>query len=478
MIFNSIEFIFFFSILLLFLFILNNKSESFKKGVLLIASYFFYGYWNWKFLGLIFITTIMNYVCANRITSSTLYRNKKLWLSAAIVCNLGILSFFKYFNFFIESLQSVWPLEKFPLRNLDIILPLGISFFTFQATGFIIDVYRQKTVPVNKLDFALFIAFFPQLLAGPISRASQFFPQLNNRILLKSENFKSGLQQFLIGFMKKVLLADSLSIFVNEVYRNIPLFDRVSIIAAVIAYSFQIYFDFSGYTDMAIGAARVLGFELPVNFRYPYRSRNVTEFWRRWHISLSLWLKDYLYISFGGNKKGRYRTYFNLLATMAIGGLWHGANWTFVFWGVFHGLCLAIHKFYSSLLNKNSKESEEPFQKPKNILEIINEFLSILATFIFIALSWVLFRSPDISTAIEIFKIILWGNEGIRWIHISFYLIIPFFFLWQLNPFSASLKEKYIRFDTLSGLTVSIAILLLIIFFSPIGSSPFIYFQF
>jgi alginate O-acetyltransferase complex protein AlgI len=478
MIFSSIDFLIFFSVLILIIHLLKHQNEFIKKGILLLASYFFYGYWNWRFLGLIFITTIINYVCANKISCSTILRNKRIWLSIAIIGNLGILSFFKYYNFFIDSLRSVWPLERFPLRNLDIILPLGISFFTFQATGFIIDVYRQKIEPANKLDFALFIGFFPQLLAGPISRASQFFPQLKNRILIRSDNFQDGLRQFLIGFLKKALLADSLSIFVNEVYGNISIFNRASVIAAVVAYSFQIYCDFSGYSDMAIGAARILGFELPVNFRHPYRSRNVTEFWRRWHISLSFWLRDYLYIPFGGNKKGECRTYFNLMATMALGGLWHGANWTFVLWGIFHGFFLAVHKFYLSFFNKKSKPSEEPFQRPLNIFQIMKDSASILATFLFVSMAWVLFRSPDTNTAIKILKIIILGNKGIQWIHISFYLIIPLFFLWQLNPLAEQIKKKVIGFDTLGGLTMSIAVLFLIIFFSPTGSSPFIYFQF
>jgi alginate O-acetyltransferase complex protein AlgI len=478
MIFSSIDFIIFFSILIIILQCLKSSNETLKKGVLLSASYFFYGYWNWRFLGLIFLTTGVNYFCGNKIAGSTLSWDKKFWLLLSLIANLGILSFFKYYNFFIDSIHSILPLERFPLRNLDIVLPLGISFFTFQAMGFTIDVYRQKIKPIKKLDFALFIGFFPQLLAGPISRASQFFPQLNNKISLRSDNFKNGFRQFLIGFMKKTLFADSLSIFVNEIYGNVSLFDRTTVMAAVIAYSFQIYCDFSGYSDMAIGAARILGFELPVNFRHPYRSRNVGEFWRRWHISLSSWLRDYLYIPLGGNRRGNYRTYANLLVTMALGGLWHGANWTFVLWGVFHGVMLMVHRFYLAFFSLTETTSKDPFQKPFYISQIIKDIASVLTTYTLVCIAWILFRSKDIFAAGKILKIMVAGNDGIHWIHISFYLIIPLFFVWQLYPKAEELKQNLIGFDSLKGLVVTIAVICLIIFFSPVGSSPFIYFKF
>lgn len=479
MIFSSIDFLFFFVGVLFVLKVLETKAEISKRTFLLIASYYFYGYWNWRFLPLIFFMTGINYFAGKKIHDSDIKQVQQRWLVVSVVASLWVLGVFKYYNFFIDSLHTIFPLSRFPLRTLDIILPLGVSFFTFKAMSYTIDIYRKQIQPCSFLDFALFIVFFPQLLSGPIARASEFLPQLKNRIVITRQNLSDGSRQFVIGFFKKSLLADSLAIFVNEVFNNIALFDGWTIALAVIAYSIQIYCDFSGYSDMAIGAGRVLGFELPLNFNHPYKSRNVSEFWRRWHISLSSWFRDYLYIPLGGSRKGEVRAYINLFSTMTLCGLWHGASWNFVIWGMLHGMALLVHRVYKKVAGKEKNhENQDPFTQPFSFIKYLQEFSSILVTYIAVCIGWIFFRAPDLESVVMVVNRIISGAEGIRWIHVSFYLIAPWFFIWHMIPNDEVVKQRLIGFDSYGRLTLFIAMVMMIFLFSPIGSSPFIYFQF
>jgi alginate O-acetyltransferase complex protein AlgI len=324
------------------------SKQKLRHVILLIASYIFYSWWDWRFCFLMIILTIVSFFSAIQIDK---HPENKLFIFVGVIIPLTILGIFKYFNFFISSFVEIFGIRY--VNSLNIILPVGISFYTFQSLSYTIDVYRKKiNAEKDFIKLALYIAFFPQLVAGPIVRASDFLPQLEEERNINLDNFKIGIQIFVSGLFKKVVIADWLSVFVDDVFRTPSAFHAISLILAVIAYSIQIYFDFSGYSDMAIGCAKCLGYDFVRNFNLPYISRNITEFWKRWHISLSSWLKEYLYIPLGGNRKGGIRTYMNNMITMLLGGLWHGANWTFLAWGGAHGIALCIHKFYKKLFGK------------------------------------------------------------------------------------------------------------------------------
>jgi alginate O-acetyltransferase complex protein AlgI len=371
MTFSSITFFVFFAIVMILMVItkipLFSNPRKLRHIILLVASYIFYGWWDWRFCFLMFVLSMVAYISALQIDKG---QNRRVYLTIGVVVPLIILGFFKYFNFFVSTFVNIFNIHN--VSSLNIILPVGISFYTFQSLSYTIDVYRNK-INAEK-DFsklALYISFFPQLVAGPIVRASDFLPQLEENRNISIDNLKTGVQIFVFGLFKKIVIADWLSVFVDDVFRTPNAFHAISLILAVIAYSIQIYFDFSGYSDMAIGCAKCLGYDFIRNFNIPYISRNISEFWRRWHISLSSWLKEYLYIPLGGNRKGIVRTYINNLLTMLLGGLWHGANWTFVAWGGAHGIALCINKIYKwvssciSYTNNNSNYYKENNKLPK-----------------------------------------------------------------------------------------------------------------
>jgi D-alanyl-lipoteichoic acid acyltransferase DltB (MBOAT superfamily) len=354
-------------------------------------------------------------------------------------------------------------------------MPLGISFYIFQIITYSVDIYREKIEPTSLRNFSLFVSFFPKLIVGPIAPAAQFLPQLDRPVILTRANLEAGAALFIVGLVKKNLLADSLTPFVDEIFAHPALYDGVSLFSAAIGYSMQIYCDFSGYSDMAIGIALILGFTLPANFNYPYRAVSVTDFWRRWHISLSSWLRDYLYIPLGGSRKGTGRTYLNLFITFFLCGLWHGAGITYIFWGVFHGLGLIIHKAWQTMQQQFGRVRGSHQAATASFL---TGTIAILVTYLFVTTGWILFRSPGMPDALLFFQRIISNADGVRWIHLSFYLITPFFLVWHLLPGNRLLFEKLVRFDTVSGLTVSLGLVMLVLLFSPMETSPFIYFQF
>jgi len=326
---------------------LFHKWNIAGKVVLLIASYVFYGAWNVKYIWLILASTLIDYFVALILdkTNSKQTVKRKIMLMISLVANLGLLGFFKYQGFFIHNMQSIMP---FDLPFAETILPVGISFYTFQSMSYTIDVYRRK-LPVckNFIDFATYVSFFPQLVAGPIVRASDFLPQLAKPRKFSIENISKFLPIFAIGLFKKTILADNLGIYVDSVFSNLPAHSSLDCVLALISYAFQIYYDFSGYTDMAIGVAALFGYTLTINFNLPYIATSIADFWRRWHISLSTWLRDYLYIPLGGSKmKTGMGVARNLLITMVLGGLWHGAAWNFVVWGAYQGILLTIERFF------------------------------------------------------------------------------------------------------------------------------------
>jgi D-alanyl-lipoteichoic acid acyltransferase DltB (MBOAT superfamily) len=386
--------------------------------------------------------------------------------------NLGILGFFKYFNFFIDSFQTMINGlgGNVDSLHLNIILPVGISFYTFQTLSYTFDVYRKKLEPTNNIiDFALFVSFFPQLVAGPIERAKDLLPQLYNKLSPTKDQLKEGATLIVLGLFRKVMIGDTAGRIVDHIFGNLHLYKSIEIIAAVLLFGIQIYADFSGYSKIARGTAKLLGIELMVNFEQPYLSRNITEFWRRWHISLSSWLKDYLYITLGGNRKGQARTYINLMITMLLGGLWHGASWNFVIWGGLHGFYLAAHKFFSK-----GKTEYDPITRLKDIPKV-------MLTFVLVAFTWLFFRATSWESTQQIFYAIFdW--QASEYAHIFTQILLSYFVL----TFALDIVENrfghtfVLRFKSISirlGILISLFVVTLIYIFQS-KPLPFIYFQF
>lgn len=376
----------------------DKKSNNITNWILLAASYLFVAYADWRFIIVLIILTISTWFFA--------YCKKT---SLGIIVALAMLFFFKYTNFFVSSFSKVFGND---VVVLNIILPLGLSFYTFSAISYLVDVKRKKIEIKELKDVALYLSFFPKITSGPIQKGKDFFEQMNHKREIGWHTFSVGIQIFLFGLFKKIVLADRLGVFVNQVYRTPLAFGSLTVFMAAVAYSFQIYFDFSGYSDMAIGVAEILGFKLPRNFNLPYLAHNVTELWKRWHITLSLWLQEYLYISLGGNRKGKIRTYFNLILTMVLGGLWHGANWTYVIWGLLHGIALAGHKVWMILMGTSTKKHS-----------LLSNIVSVACTFLFTTFCWIFFRADSLSHALSIIRKIFSFETGLEqpymWLFIS-----------------------------------------------------------
>jgi alginate O-acetyltransferase complex protein AlgI len=388
MLFNSISFIIFLPIVFVLYWLLARRQLKMQNILLLCASYFFYACWDWRFLFLLIFSTVLDFYTGIKMCDASNQKQKKFWFLLSVIINLGFLGFFKYYNFFTESfvaLLSNLGLNANP-HTIKIILPVGISFYTFHGLSYVIDIYRNRIkAEKNFIDYSVFVCFFPLLVAGPIERATHLLPQIKQKRSLSTELFKEGLLQIALGFFRKIVIADSLAEYVDLSFANPEIYNSTTLVLAVIFYAFQIYYDFAGYSDIAIGTAKLFGFRLLQNFRLPYFSRSITEFWRRWHMSLSFWLRDYLYIELGGNRNGIVKTYRNLFTTMLLGGLWHGSNWTFVVWGGLHGLYLSVEKYLSSL------------SMPKSLNRF--SFLGYFYTFIVVCIAWVFFRSDSIHTA-------------------------------------------------------------------------------
>ncbi len=395
MLFNSLDFAVFFPIVFVLFWILA-KNIKLRNILLLTSSYIFYGWWDWRFLFLIGISSLVDFYIGQKIDRSDNLKVRKKYLLVSLFINLGFLIYFKYSNFFIETFVDSFRLfgKELEVSTLNIILPVGISFYTFQTLSYTIDIYRRNLKPTKDwLAFFAFVSFFPQLVAGPIERASHLLPQFFKKYRFNYRLVKSGLLLILFGLFKKMVIADRAAFYVNEVYNNTELYEGVSYSIATILFAFQIYCDFSGYSDIAIGTARTMGFDLMKNFDSPYFSKSLTEFWRRWHISLSTFFRDYVYIPLGGSKKGNYRTYTNILIVFIVSGLWHGAAMTFIIWGAIHGIILIIEKL---IANKKTKIFEI-LNLSKNNLS--NHIFFGLITFSIVCLAWIFFRSNSLPDA-------------------------------------------------------------------------------
>ena len=474
MIFNSYIFFIFLGIVLPVFYLLPTKTS--KNVFLLIASYFFYGYWDWRFCSLLAITTIVDFYIGKQIFLTSDVKKRKLLMLISLCVNLGILGFFKYFNFFIDSIQDVSTRfgANVDFLHLNIILPVGLSFYIFHNLSYIIDIYRKRIEPSNNLvDFALFVTFFPQLVAGPIGRASVLLPQLSKNLKPTKTQIQQGIVLIIYGLFRKVMIGDTTGRYVDHIFENLEAYKSFEIICALVLFSIQIYADFSGYTHIARGTSKLFGVELMKNFEQPYLSRNITEFWRRWHISLSTWLRDYLYISLGGNRKGKIRTYINLFITMLLGGLWHGASWNFVIWGALHGVYLAIHKMFlkeSNVVSENTKSFN------------LKTILSIIGTNILVIFTWLFFRSTSWeSTQLFFSKIINWEHsEYTLWFATMTLTFVIILFITDFleyrtgkHAFLLNVQSKPLRYGILLGLLV-----FTMLYLYQSKPMPFIYFKF
>ncbi len=401
MVFNSLAFAVFLPVVLAVYYVLSHRAQNLW---LLGASVLFYAWWDPRFLLLLGVTMSVDFVASNRIHEASDLSTKRRWLLTSMLANLGVLGFFKYFNFFVDSAEAMIGALGIPIQpwTLRVVLPVGISFYTFQEMAYTIDVYRGHLKPAKRfLDFALFVAYFPQLVAGPIERATHLLPQIEQKRSVSGEQIRGGLALIFIGLFKKVAIADAMAPVVDLHFSQPESFAWHSLLLSLYMFAIQIYCDFSGYTDVARGCSKLLGVELMLNFRQPYLSTSITEFWRRWHISLSSWLRDYLYIPLGGNRHGVVKTYRNLMLTMLLGGLWHGASWTFVVWGGLHGIYLAVHKWSIDRFSRSDWQSGP-----------LLAFVSGLATFHLVCLTWIFFRAKDISLAGSFLSRILRGEGG------------------------------------------------------------------
>ncbi len=488
MLFNSFQFLIFFPVIVAVYFIIPHR---FRWVLLLIASYYFYMAWKPEYIVLIVFSTAVNYFAGLKMGKETERSKRKKYLYLSLFSSLGLLFLFKYFNFFNDSFRTIFINFNiaYHIPDFSLLLPIGISFYTFQTLSYTIDVYRGKRKPETHFGiFALYVSFFPQLVAGPIERSDRLMPQFYQKHDFDYYRVTDGLKRMAWGFFKKLVIADNLSRLVDTVYNNPTSFSGIQLIIATVFFAFQIFCDFSGYSDIAIGAAQVMGFKLMENFKRPYFSKSISEFWNRWHISLSSWFRDYFYISLGGNRVKIPRYYFNLFFTFLISGLWHGANWTFVLWGALHGLYLIIEKLITNIrmkLVKSLRLEKVPF---------IYKCIQVSIIFSLVCFAWIFFRANNIGEAIYIVRNLFVGfdkinnisalTSNIRAMGISmfdFFIailsigIMEVVHLWQR---SGSIRKKIkskplvIRWSLYAGL------IMYIIFFTSTSSQQFIYFQF
>ncbi|MGM0407678.1 MAG: MBOAT family O-acyltransferase [Bacteroidota bacterium] len=399
MLFNSIEFAIFLPIAFILYWFAIYKNLKAQNFLIVTLSYFFYGWWDWRFLSLIIFSTLVDYTVGLALKNQENKTKRKLLLFTSIFVNIGFLGVFKYFNFFLDSLYDVIPGLQVTLgfNTLEILLPVGISFYTFQTLSYTIDVYKRKLEPTKDLiAFAAFVSFFPQLVAGPIERATNLLPQFQARRVFNYKKAVDGMRQILWGLFKKIVIADGSAEFANLIFNNSDIYAGSTLFLGALFFTFQIYGDFSGYSDIAIGTARLFGFDLMRNFAFPYFSRDIAEFWRRWHISLSTWFRDYLYIPLGGSRGNTWMKIRNTFIIFTVSGLWHGANWTFIAWGALNALY-----FLPLLLSKQNRKNLGTVAEGK-LLPSVNETLGMLTTFGLTVLGWVFFRAENIGHAFTI----------------------------------------------------------------------------
>jgi alginate O-acetyltransferase complex protein AlgI len=449
-------------------------ATRYRQAFLLLASYGFYAAWDYRFCSLLLGSTVFAYWVGQKIETASSQPLRKRWVVLAIVANLLLLGFFKYFDFFLVSTQSLLTVLglRAHLTTLQLILPVGISFFTFQKIAYTVDIYRrQARASREPLSFALYVAFFPQLLAGPIERPSGLLQQLEHPRAVTRKDFAEGASMMLVGLTKKVCVADLAAESVNQIFAAPHEASALTLLVGMYLFALQIYGDFSGYSQMARGMARFFGVELVANFRTPYAALSFKEFWSRWHISLSQWLRDYVYIPLGGNRRGEWRTRCNLVVTMLLGGLWHGANWTFAVWGVAHGLCLVVEKWLVGL-RRGAPRTSRP-------LRVVRGALQWFVVFNVVTLLWVLFRCSSFTQAIAYFSGLVRGGTELSIAHRSVLAItLPLLLLLDVPQWMAGTDAVFVRGGLLPRSAAHAGMVCLVITLWKNSYAPFIYFQF
>ncbi len=476
MYFNSFQFFIFFIVVYSLYLLMDHKKQN---RMLLVASYVFYGSWDWRFLSLIIISTVVDYLCGIRIENEPNSKRRKLFLIISISCNLGILGLFKYYDFFTDNLVEFVNLFGFKIDPLflNLTLPVGISFYTFQTMSYTIDIYRgQMRATRQFLDFALYVAFFPQLVAGPIERARRLLPQILQPRKITLDNFYEGSFLIFWGLFQKAFIADNLAKIVDPVFGAPGPYNGMLVLIALYAFAFQIFCDFAGYSNIARGLSKCMGIDIMVNFNNPYFAHNPSDFWRRWHISLSTWLRDYLYIPLGGNRKGIFTTYRNLAITMLLGGLWHGAAGTFVIWGAYQGALLILHRLFRPFFNYIDRVHHVVTRPGWNAIKTI-------VFFHFVIIGWLFFRARSLQQAMDMLGGLVWHLEWAGDLRLAFLFQQLIFFTSLLLVIQWFQYKKddllivYRSHPVIKAAFYSLAGLLLIIFGVSDGNE-FIYFQF
>jgi alginate O-acetyltransferase complex protein AlgI len=487
MLFNSIQFFFFFFFVYLIYWIIPTKKVSIKNLFLLVSSYYFYSCWDWRFSFLLLFSTCLDFFTGFRIYNSKNGNTKKFWFILSLVINLGFLGVFKYYNFFIDSFSHLLDQLGFPISFsiLSIVLPVGISFYTFHGISYVIDIYKNRIkAERNIIDYSLFVSFFPLLVAGPIERATHLLPQIKKQRVFSYSNSVDGLRQILWGFFKKIVIADNCAQFSDMIFNHYETYNGVTLLLGAVLFSLQIYGDFSGYSDIALGSARLLGFELLNNFKVPYFSRDIAEFWRRWHISLSSWFRDYVYIPLGGSRGSTLIRIRNTFIIFLLSGFWHGANWTFIVWGFLHAL------FFIPMLLLNLNRNNIEVVAQDSMFPSIKELVQMLFTFLLVTLSWIFFRLDTIEKGLDYFCVLVkdlfsMGNYYDTANFIlneigKFFVLLLFFFLileW-LGRRNKHVLEKSIFFQYKITTFILYFILLVLIIVCDTNSFQFVYFQF
>lgn len=484
MLFNSIEYFIFLPLLFTLYWFVFNKRIRVQNALLLVGSYYFYGLWDWRFLSLIFISTLSDYIVAILIDNNEGNRQRqKLWLWVSVIFNIGLLGFFKYYNFFVDSFVDLMETFGYTMKStwtLRIILPVGISFYTFQTLSYSLDVYYKRLKPTRDLlSFATFVAFFPQLVAGPIERASNLLNQILEKRSFNYEQSVAGLKLILWGLFKKLVIADGIAPMVDDIFLNYDTYPASTLILGVTLFSFQVYGDFSGYSDIAIGSAKLFGIELMSNFKFPNFSRNVAEYWQRWHVSLSTWFRHYVYIPLGGSRVSKLLSVRNICIIFLVSGFWHGANWTFVFWGAFHALAyIPVFLMGRNTLYKDSVVGENTF------FPTFTELGQVLLTFGIVTFSRIFFRSESITDSFQFINRLFTEFHYEPYVHPNGYRMLDYFILLgafvlyeyrirkdERSPFK--FKSKAVRF-----LAYTLVIFAMLLFYDSGFDRSFIYFQF
>jgi alginate O-acetyltransferase complex protein AlgI len=482
MLFNSIDFAIFLPVVFFLYWFVVNKNLKLQNFLIVVASYTFYGWWDWRFLSLILFSTIIDYSVGRRLLNEYSLSKRKVLLWISILVNLGFLGFFKYYNFFLDNFVTAFSFFGNPIntQGLNIILPVGISFYTFQTLSYTIDVYKRKLKPTRDfIAFTAFVSFFPQLVAGPIERATNLLPQFYKKRKFEYSKAVDGLRQILWGLFKKIVIADNSAQIANEIFNNSADYSGSTLVLGAIFFTFQIYGDFSGYSDIAIGSSRLFGFNLKQNFAFPYFSRDIAEFWRRWHISLSTWFRDYLYIPLGGSRGGTGMKVRNTFIIFIVSGFWHGANWTFIIWGALN----ALYFLPLLLLNKNRTNTDTVAQE--KYLPSFKEFYQIGITFILTVLAWVFFRAENIGHAFSYLSKIFSKTilsipnfSGMRMAIITLILIIFFIVVeWLGRSEQYAIESCGMKWKKIYRWSFYFVIIALIFMFNG-KEQQFIYFQF